>query len=134
MSRAEFEKREHWFNGHLYAINEYGECTKDGVVTKGVEVHPGTDNRLLMRDYSAVVGYLHKDFGYTFEPLRVAEEVIAHKEVKLPDGDIDKITRAVYRTKSRGMYCEDVHTIFKPDGVTISDKKSYREAAPFEKF
>lgn len=133
MSRADFVKRECTKYGHVYSIDEYGRCTKDGVVTKGVEVHPGTDNRLLVRDYSAVIGYLHGDFGYYSEPLMVSQEFIGSTEKKFPDGEIDKISRFVHRDKEKGMYCMDHHSIFKADGVTASEKRKwYNEAAPFE--
>lgn len=132
VSKEKF-KREFSKNGHLYAINEYGQPTKDGVVTEGVEVHPGTDNRLLVRDFSNVIGYLHGDFGYFSEPLEASKEFIGSTEKKFPDGEIDKISRFIYRDKEKGMFCLDHHSIFKADGVTKSEKREwYSEAAPFE--
>lgn len=132
MARADFAKRECVKYGHTYGINEYGQPTKDGVVTKGVEVHAGEGNRLLVRDYSAVIGYLHGDFGYHSEPLTARQEFIGKTEKKFPDGEIDKISRFVHRDE-KGMYCLDHHSIYKADGVTASEKRKwYSEAAPFE--
>lgn len=131
MAREDFAKRECVKYGHTYGIDEYGRCTKDGVVTKGVEVHADTNNRLIVRDYSAVIGHLYGDFGWYSEPLRVQEEVIGHSKRDLPDGTIEKVTRVVYRTAEKGMYCEDAVMIFKKDGVTLV-KDGGRRPAPFE--
>lgn len=133
MAREDFAKRECVKYGHTYAINEYGQPTKDGVVTRGVEIHAGEGNRLLVRDFSAVIGYLHKDFGYYSEPLEASKEFIGKTKKEFPDGEIDKISRFIYRDKEKGMFCLDHHAIYKADGVTASEKRKwYSEPAPFE--
>ena len=132
MARADFAKRECVKFGHTYGINEYGKPTKDGVVTEGMRISKGEGGRLMVCDYSAVIGYLHGDFGYHSEPLEASKECIGGTEKKFPDGEIDKISRFVYRNE-KGMYCQDKHAIYKADGVTASEKRKwYSEAAPFE--
>lgn len=132
MARADFAKRECVKFGHTYGINEFGKPTKDGVVTEGMRISKGEGGRLMVCDYSAVIGYLHGDFGYVTEPNSVGAEGIGSKKVVLPDKEIDLITRTVYRNV-KGMYCEGVHNFYKADGVTKSEAhKGYREAAPFE--
>lgn len=132
MARADFVKREHTCNGHVYGINEYGKLTKDGILCKDMSAKLDVTGRLRVFDRNNAVGFVKEDFGYHSNTTRVQEEIIGQKEVKLPDGDIDKITRAVYRNE-KGMYCLDHHSIFKADGVTASEKREwYSEAAPFE--
>lgn len=131
MAREDFAKRECVKYSHTYGINEYGKLTKDGTLCSEMSAKLDVTGRLRVFDRNNAIGFVKEDFGYHSNTTRVQEEIIGHKEVKLPDGDIDKITRVVYRNE-KGMYCLDHHFIFKADGVTISDKATHSEAAPFE--
>lgn len=131
MAREDFVKRECVKYGHTYGINEYGKFTKDGTLCSEMSAKLDVTGRLRVFDRNNAIGFVKEDFGYHSNTTRVQEEIIGHKEVKLPDGDIYKITRVVYRNE-KGMYCKDNHMIFKADGVTISDKKDYVVDAPFE--
>lgn len=130
MSKQDF-KRECRKNGHLYAINEYGKPTKDGVVTEGMRFSKDENDNIIVCDYSAVIGTL-KDFGYLNNPQSAGREIIDSKKVTLPDEEIDLITRTIYRNE-KGMYCVDAHNIYQKDGVTKSEKHKWTtEAAPFK--
>lgn len=130
MSKQDF-KRECRKYGHLYAINDFGQPTKDGVVTEGMRFSEDGDGNIIVCDYSAVIGTL-KDFGYLNNPQSAGVEIIDSKKVTLPDEEIDLITRTIYRNE-KGMYCVDAHNIYQKDGVTKSEKHKWTtEAAPFE--
>lgn len=131
MSKQDF-KRECEKYGHVYGINDYGQPTKDGVVTEGMRISEDGDGNIIVCDYSAVIGTL-KDFGYNGNPQRVRDEFIGDDEKKFEDGEIDKISRFIHRDKDKGMFCLDHHAIFKADGVTTSEKREwYSVPAPYE--
>lgn len=124
-------KRECEKYGHLYAINEYGQPTKDGVVTEGMRFSKDGNDDIIVCDYSAVIGKL-ADFGYLNNPQSAGVEIIDSKKVTLPDEEIDLVIRTIYRDE-KGMYCMDSHNIYQKDGVTKSEKHKWtRVAAPFE--
>lgn len=129
MSREDFVKREHEFRGHVYAIKENGELTKDGVVSDDLIVRADLNGSFRMFDKLLAVGKLKEDFGFTSNSYPY--EGIGSRKVTLPNGNIDLVIRSVYRNE-KGMYCEDVHTVYQPDGVTLVKEDCHREPAPFE--
>lgn len=126
LKRADFEVREFSKYGYTYALTPNGVWTKDGKPDASLRVgsHINGQNIHCLWDGSAFVGELQKDFGFKsnswpFERAKAGQR-------RLPDGTIEKYTWDVYRTKNRGMYCEEVCRRWEADGVRhVEGTKSY---------
>ena len=117
LKRADFEVRECKKYENVYRIEQNGTLTKNGKPDANlhVEAHVNGQNIYRLWDGSAFVGELQKDFGwksnsYPFERIGTYQEI-------LPNGNIRKYSRDVYRTKEKGMYCVDNWGDWLSDGV-----------------
>lgn len=134
MTKKDFEARECKKYENVYRIEQNGTLTKNGKPDANlhVDAHVNGQNIYSLWDGSAFVGELQKDFGwksnsYPFERLGSGQRV-------LPNGNLEKFTRDVFRTKDKGMYCVDVCREWLSDGVRHAPgKESYNRPAPFER-
>ncbi len=132
--RKDFEVRKYEKYGNHYELTQNGVWLKNSKPDADlhVESHINGQNIYGLWDGSAFVGELQKDFGwlsnsYPFERIGSGQRV-------LPNGNIEKFTRDVFRTKDQGMYCVDVCREWLSDGVRHAPgKESYTRTAPFEK-
>ena len=128
MARKDFEVRRFEKYGNVYELTPGGYFLENGKKMTQKEVGLEGDGKYWLAKGNLLIGRLQDDFGCVTNCTGTTEP-IGTKEIKRPDGLIERITRVVYR-RYNGMVCEDKHMIFEADGVTLHD--SFVEDAPFE--
>lgn len=129
MSKEQFSKIFIVKNGTKYEITETGLLLKNGKEDEllNVDFINGT---YMFCDGNNIICPL-KEMGWSSNSYPY--EVIGGYDKTLPNGNIAKTIRVIYRKKT-GMVCVDNTTEYKSDGVTEARKDNFTSRpAPFEK-
>ena len=134
MTRKDFEVRQYKKYGNVYRIEQNGTLTKNGKPDTALHIdsHINGENIYNFLDGAAWVGNLQEHFGWLSNSYPL-ERIGTYQEI-LPNGNIRKYSRDVYRTKEKGMYCVDNWGDWLPDGVRHApEPRTGQKTAPFAK-